>query len=229
MKIIRFIDENGTQRIGSDLSDGTAEIMKGDLFDSLRLSGQKVSILKLLTPVSPPNIFGIGLNYREHVRQMGAELPEHPVVFMKPTTSIANPDDPIFLPKCCTNGPEVDYEAELAVVIGKTARDVSRAEALIYVLGYTAANELSARKWAKVSRTRGKCFDSFCVAVPSRRPTRSASRLFDRVLRDLARQRDRLGGRVTCDLALAVYVEGHRVWGRSLVMPTTLSIGIEDR
>lgn len=167
MKIVRFIDENGRERLGRDPIDGTAEPLDGNLFGPLKPLGRRSEIRSLLAPVSPPNVFGIGLNYREHVRQSGAGMPKHPVLFMKPTTAIANPGEAILVPKCCTQGPEVDYECELAVVIGRTARDVPESEALKYVLGYTAANDISARKWAKVSRTRGKCFDRFCPLGPA--------------------------------------------------------------
>jgi 2-keto-4-pentenoate hydratase/2-oxohepta-3-ene-1,7-dioic acid hydratase in catechol pathway len=167
MKIVRFLDNEGQERLGRNPQDGTAELLAGDLFGELKPLGRRAGIGTLLAPISPPNIYGIGLNYREHVRQYGAEIPEHPVMFMKPTTSIANPGEAILIPKCCLNGPEVDYECELAVVIGRPARDVSVDEALDFVFGYTAANEVSARKWAKHSRTRGKCFDRFCPLGPA--------------------------------------------------------------
>jgi 2-keto-4-pentenoate hydratase/2-oxohepta-3-ene-1,7-dioic acid hydratase in catechol pathway len=146
MKIVRFLDNEGQERLGRNPQDGTAELLAGDLFGELKPLGRRAGIGTLLAPISPPNIYGIGLNYREHVRQYGAEIPEHPVMFMKPTTSIANPGEAILIPKCCLNGPEVDYECELAVVIGRPARDVSVDEALDFVFGYTAANEVSARK-----------------------------------------------------------------------------------
>jgi 2-keto-4-pentenoate hydratase/2-oxohepta-3-ene-1,7-dioic acid hydratase in catechol pathway len=127
-------------------------------------------VKKLLAPLAPCNIFGIGLNYREHARETGSELPQNPVVFMKPTTAVAHPGDPILLPKCCNRGPEVDFEGELVVVIGRKARDVPAAEALEYVLGYTAANDVSARKWQKHGGggqwIRGKSFDGFCPLGP---------------------------------------------------------------
>ena len=167
MKIVHFIDQDGCERLGCDPVDGSAELLDGELFGELKPQGRRLGIGRLLSPVSPPNIFGIGLNYGEHVKQMGAEVPEKPVVFMKPTTAIANPGEAILVPKCCTHGPEVDYECELAVVIGRTARDVSKDEALSYVLGYTAANEVSARQWSKISRTRGKIFDRFCPLGPT--------------------------------------------------------------
>jgi 2-keto-4-pentenoate hydratase/2-oxohepta-3-ene-1,7-dioic acid hydratase in catechol pathway len=167
MRIIRFAPEDGQAHYGRDLGDGTAEVLSGDLFAGLRPSGRTLPIHGILAPVAPPNVFGIGLNYRQHARQMGLEVPDYPVVFMKPTTAIANPGETILIPACCTNGPEVDYECELTIVIGRPARNVSERDALQYVLGYTAANEVTARKWAKVSRTRGKIFDRFCPLGPA--------------------------------------------------------------
>ncbi|MFQ5773136.1 MAG: fumarylacetoacetate hydrolase family protein [Kiloniellaceae bacterium] len=167
MRIIRFVDEAGQTRLGEDLGDGIAELLDGDPFTEMRPSGRRAAARALLAPVAPPNVYGVGLNYREHARQMGLEVPDHPIVFMKPTTAIANPGEAILVPKCCRQGPEVDYECELAVVIGRPARDVPEREALRYVFGYTVANELTARKWAKVSRTRGKCFDRFCPLGPA--------------------------------------------------------------
>lgn len=167
MKIIRFVDREGREQLGTHFDNGSAELLAGSLFGKLRKTGRRVAVGTLLAPISPPNIFGIGLNYREHARQMGVEIPDHPVVFMKPTTAVTHPGAPILLPKCCDKGPEVDYECELAVIIGRTAREVRVGDALDYVFGYTAANDVSARKWSKVSRTRGKIFDGFCPLGPA--------------------------------------------------------------
>lgn len=171
MKIIRFLDPSGKECLGHDYQQDSAELLDGKLFDSLSPSGQRVAVAKLLTPVSPSNIFCIGLNYMEHARETGAELPKNPVVFMKPTTAVTHPNETIHLPKCCTRGPEVDYEGELAVVIGQTAKDVPEENALEYVLGYTIANDVSARKWQKHGGggqwVRGKGFDGFCPLGPA--------------------------------------------------------------
>lgn len=123
----------------------------------------------LLAPVVPSNIFCIGLNYREHAKEGGAAIPERPVVFMKPTSTLLDPGRPIVIPACCDPEGEVDYECELAVVIGKTAHNVSKEEALDYVFGYTAANDVSARKWQFMPGgqwIRGKGFDTFCPLGP---------------------------------------------------------------
>ncbi len=169
MRITRFVDDSGQVAIGHDRGDGTAAVLQGDLLGPLRLSGRTAPIRKRLAPVAPPNIFCIGLNYRKHAAEGGFDIPSQPVVFMKPTNALADPDQPIRIPKCCQHGPEVDYEAELAVVIGKEACDVSPARALDHVLGYTCANDVSARRWQRHNGgqwIRGKSFDTFCPLGP---------------------------------------------------------------
>ncbi len=172
MKIIRFVDEAGQVRYGSPLStEGVADVLEGDLFAGLRRSGAQARIARLLSPLDPVNIFCIGLNYRAHAQETGASLPVTPVVFMKPTTAVVGPGAPILLPAACEQGPEVDYEAELAVVIGRSARDVAEARALDFVLGYTCACDVSARRWQKHGGggqwVRGKSFDTFCPIGPA--------------------------------------------------------------
>ncbi len=175
MRIVRFIDDKGQIRLGRiALGEipAEAEILAGDLFTgSLEPTGAKAAIRKLLTPFAPVNIFCIGANYAEHVKESGHPMPTQPVIFMKPTTAITNPGDPVLIPQACASGPEVDYEAELAIVIGRTCRDAGEADALKYVLGYTAANDISARKWQRQGGggqwIRGKSFDTFCPIGPS--------------------------------------------------------------
>ncbi len=170
MKIIRFLDEHQKERLGSQYRAGSAELLDGDLYEGVTATGKRVAVQSLLAPVVPSNIFCIGLNYHEHARETGKERPSYPIIFMKPTTAVTHPGAAIVLPSCCTRGPEVDFEAELAVVIGRTARDVSEDDALNHVLGYTAANDISARKWQKHAGggqwVRGKGFDSFCPLGP---------------------------------------------------------------
>lgn len=169
MRITRFVDRSGRTVHGEELGDGTARLLIGELFDGLTPTDRIVPIARRLAPLVPSNIFGIGLNYRAHAAEAGFEPPATPVVFMKPTSTLNHPDAPIVLPACCPE-PEVDYEAELAVVIGRAARDVSEADALDHVLGYTVANDLSARTWqlngAGGQWIRGKSFDGFCPLGP---------------------------------------------------------------
>ena len=148
-----------------------ARLLDGELYGELRPTGRQAPIAKLLAPVSPVNILCIGLNYRGHAEETGSELPEHPIIFMKPTTALLDPGEPIPLPKCCARGPEVDYEAELAVVIGRMTRDAPVENALQHVFGYTAANDVSARRWQMHGGAgqwvRGKSFDGFCPLGPA--------------------------------------------------------------
>jgi len=117
----------------------------------------------------PAAILAIGLNYRRHAEETGAGVPTHPVLFMKMPGAVQNPGDPIVLPRWLRSD-KVDYEAELAVVIGRTCRNVSRAEAMGCVLGYACANDVSARDWQRDfgggQFCRGKSFDTFAPLGP---------------------------------------------------------------
>lgn len=173
MRIIRFLDPSDHECWGRDTGDGSAELLSGspmDIRHTSKLTGKSSRVKKLLAPVVPTNIFCVGLNYREHAKEGGQPIPEAPVLFMKPTTAVTNPGDPILLPACSKHGPETDYECELAVVIGKPGRNIPLASALDHVLGYTAANDVSARKWQRNNGTqwvRGKSFDGFCPLGPA--------------------------------------------------------------
>jgi 2-keto-4-pentenoate hydratase/2-oxohepta-3-ene-1,7-dioic acid hydratase in catechol pathway len=124
---------------------------------------------KLLAPVEPVAIFAIGLNYRQHAIETGAKIPDFPVLFMKNIAAVQNPGDPIVLPRHLRSD-EVDYECELAVVIGERCRNATKADALKYVRGYTCANDVSARDWQKRRSggqwCRAKSFDTFCPLGP---------------------------------------------------------------
>lgn len=170
MRIVRFLDENGSERYGHDFHDGRAELLEGDLFLGFGKTGARVAVRKLLAPLNPPAILCIGLNYRQHAAETGIKIPQYPVLFMKNPAAVAHPGDPIILPGACLNQPQVDYEAELVVVIGKPTRNAPVAKALEYVLGYTAGNDVSARWWQKHAGAsqwiRGKSFDTFCPLGP---------------------------------------------------------------
>ena len=168
MKIIRCVDESGRTLLASQTPEGTFEI-EGSLFDSFQATGKKVAVRKLLAPLIPTTIFCIGLNYRKHAEETKAKIPEWPVLFMKSPAAVQNPGDPIELP-VKLKSTQVDYECELAVVIGKKCKNVKRENALDYVLGYTCANDVSARDWQKdfggSQWCRGKTFDTFCPLGP---------------------------------------------------------------
>mmetsp|Transcript_32174 Transcript_32174/g.94010 ORF Transcript_32174/g.94010 Transcript_32174/m.94010 type:complete len:229 (-) Transcript_32174:86-772(-) len=118
---------------------------------------------------TPPAIYCIGLNYRQHAKESGMPEPKFPVVFTKPPSSVIGHGDTIEIPAIC-HPEEVDYEVELAVVIGKSAKNVPEDKALEYVQGYTVANDVSARKWQLQQGggqwCRGKSFDTFCPLGP---------------------------------------------------------------
>ena len=168
MKIIRFLDPSGEIQFGESLNAQSAHLIEGNIFETYQVTDRVVSIEKLLAPVVPPTILCIGLNYRQHAEETGAEIPEHPVLFIKAANALNNPGDPIVIPNIAPG--QVDYECELAVVIGRTAKNVPRSEALDYVLGYTCANDVSARRWQKEGGgkqwCRGKSFDTFCPLGP---------------------------------------------------------------
>lgn len=121
--------------------------------------------VRLLAPVLPSKIIGVGKNYADHAAEMGAEVPATPLVFLKPSTAVIGPGDPVVLPRDSTH---VDYEAELAVVIGRLCRDVPRERALDVVLGYTCGNDVTARdhQYGDGQWTRGKGHDTFCPLGP---------------------------------------------------------------
>jgi 2-keto-4-pentenoate hydratase/2-oxohepta-3-ene-1,7-dioic acid hydratase in catechol pathway len=164
------MDDAGHQRFGKDFDNGQATLLEGDSITALVETDQICKVKKLLAPIVPPAIIGIGLNYHQHANEIGMEAPKYPVVFMKNPASIANPSDPILLHSSCMEPPEVDYEAELAVVIGQAAKEVSTDDALKHVLGYTAANDISARRWqgrrGSGQWVHAKSFDTFCPLGP---------------------------------------------------------------
>jgi 2-keto-4-pentenoate hydratase/2-oxohepta-3-ene-1,7-dioic acid hydratase in catechol pathway len=178
MRILRFEDESGQVHYGLDegvVQDGVATghpvLLKGDPYQGLEPTGEKAKVLRLLAPVVPTNILCIGRNYVEHIKELGNVVPEYPILFIKNNGSINHPGAPIRLPKCQLKGPEVDYEGELAVVIGKAAFNVTEEKALDYVLGFTVGNDVSARNWQRHGGggqwCRGKGFDTFCPLGPS--------------------------------------------------------------
>src|SRR6476469_2075744 len=168
MKIIRCVDDAGRTLLAAQTPEGTFEL-EGELLQSLRLTSRKVTVRKLLAPLQPTAILCIGLNYRRHAEETKAKIPQWPVVFMKSPGAVQNPGDPIELP-VKLKSTQVDYECELAVVIGKKCKNVKRSDALNYVLGYTCGNDVSARDWQKEfggsQWCRGKTFDTFCPLGP---------------------------------------------------------------
>lgn len=167
MRIVRYTFEDKTSY--GIVEDGLLYPCDGDPFN--RLIRQSIVLdpdaVKLLPPVDPPNIICIGLNYMKHAEETGIPIPAEPLIFIKATTSLCGPGDAIVLP---AHSPDkIDYEAELAIVIGKRARDITVKEAPDIILGYTVANDVSNRaaqftdgQWA-----RAKSYDTFCPVGPA--------------------------------------------------------------
>jgi 2-keto-4-pentenoate hydratase/2-oxohepta-3-ene-1,7-dioic acid hydratase in catechol pathway len=159
MKLVRFASENQVFR--GRVEGNSVFPVEGE--PSLREFS--LDHVRLLPPSLPTKIVAIGLNYRDHAEEMKVQLPDEPLLFMKPPSSVIGPDDAIVMP---AQSARVDYEAELAIVIGKTAKHVSGKDAQQYILGYTCLNDVTARdlqtkdgQW-----TRAKSFDTFCPVGP---------------------------------------------------------------
>ena len=170
MRIVRYLDESEAEQLGREHPDGSVTRLEGSLLGGHADTGERASVQQRLAPIDPVALPCIGLNYRRHAEETNAPIPEHPILFMKTPSSVQHPGGPIELPTHLKST-EVDYECELAVVIGKACKNVSRQDALDYVFGYTAANDVSARDW-QIKRggsqwCRGKTFDTFCPLGPA--------------------------------------------------------------
>ncbi len=166
MKIVRYLSR-GKAAYGL-LEGGTVFAMDGDLYGDKRRghAAGAVGDVRLLVPVTPSKIIGIGLNYRAHATESKKPVPTTPLYFFKPTTAIIAPGDSIVYP---SQSKMVHHEGELEVVIGKQARKVSEAEALDHVLGYTCGNDVTARdiQNAEGHNTHAKSFDTFFPVGPA--------------------------------------------------------------
>jgi 2-keto-4-pentenoate hydratase/2-oxohepta-3-ene-1,7-dioic acid hydratase in catechol pathway len=130
-----------------------------------RTTVHPISGVKLLAPCSPGKIVAVGLNYRDHAEEMGLAVPGEPVIFLKPSTAVVGPGDSILYPDMSA---QVDYEAELGVVIKDLTRNIAPHEAKDHILGYVCANDVTARDLQRkdVQWTRAKSFDTFCPIGP---------------------------------------------------------------
>ncbi|MCK5837419.1 MAG: fumarylacetoacetate hydrolase family protein [Desulfobacula sp.] len=170
MQILRFESDDNAVYTGCDFDKGSASVIEGDIYSDFSNTGKRKPVKRFLPPIFPRVIFCIGLNYKLHARETGMTLPKYPVVFMKNISAATGHLADVRIPASCSKIPEVDYEAELAVIIKKTARNVSVETALDHVLGYTCANDISARRWQKHAGgqqwIKGKSFDTFCPIGP---------------------------------------------------------------
>ncbi len=170
MRIIRYLAQEGDIRFAAEQPGGRCFDIRGDIFRTFEVTGLESKMVKVLAPIEPRVILCIGLNYRKHAEETGAKIPEWPVLFLKSPNTLQNPGDPIVLPTKLRSD-EVDYECELAVIIGRECKNVSKDRALEVVFGYTAANDVSARDWQKRFSggqfCRGKSFDTFAPLGPA--------------------------------------------------------------
>lgn len=168
MKIIRYQDKQGNTSWGVEKDNQVFEI-KGSIFGEHQVSDSVAEVSKILAPIEPTTIYCIGLNYLFHAQEGGMAKPENPILFMKSPSSLQHPGDPIEIP-VHLKSEQVDYECELAVVIGKKCKNVSKENALDYVLGYTCGHDVSARDWqlkyGGSQWCKGKTFDTFCPLGP---------------------------------------------------------------
>jgi 2-keto-4-pentenoate hydratase/2-oxohepta-3-ene-1,7-dioic acid hydratase in catechol pathway len=166
MRFIRFRDDAGAAETGWVYEDQVGRV-KGDIFGEYQRLEAELPLeeLKLLPPVLPGKIICVGRNYAAHAAEHDVDVPEYPLIFLKPPSSLIGPDDPVVLPP---QSQRVEHEGELAVVIGKHARWLQPDEAMEVVFGYTIANDVTARDLQRKDGqwTRGKGFDTFCPVGP---------------------------------------------------------------
>jgi 2-keto-4-pentenoate hydratase/2-oxohepta-3-ene-1,7-dioic acid hydratase in catechol pathway len=157
----------GDPGAGPDAAPARVTAIPGHPFGPFELSTAVFPLdeVRLLAPVVPSKVIGVGRNYAAHAREMGAEPPADPVLFLKPSTAVVGPGDPVRLPALSA---VVHHEAELAVVIGRLVREVPVERALDAVLGYTCGNDVTARdlQASDAQWTRAKGFDTFCPLGP---------------------------------------------------------------
>ena len=167
MRLVRF--RFGDRIATGAIDEGTDDIrvLQGTFFEDPVPTGEEVPLadVRLLAPVLPSKLVCVGKNYAAHAAEFGMEVPEEPLLFLKPSTSVIGPGDPIRL---LPISERVDYEGELAVVIGRLARDVRAEDAFQVILGYTCANDVTLRdlQHANDQWTRAKGFDGSCPLGP---------------------------------------------------------------
>jgi 2-keto-4-pentenoate hydratase/2-oxohepta-3-ene-1,7-dioic acid hydratase in catechol pathway len=166
MRIIRYQSEDNLFQFGWVLDDKVGPI-RGDIFGEFQ-RGEAIiplSTINLLQPLNPGKIICVGRNYVAHAQEHGSEIPEMPLLFLKPPSTVIGPEANIVIPP---QSKQVEHEAELALVIGRKGSWISREVALDYILGYTIANDVTARdlQQKEILWTRAKGFDTFCPLGP---------------------------------------------------------------
>jgi 2-keto-4-pentenoate hydratase/2-oxohepta-3-ene-1,7-dioic acid hydratase in catechol pathway len=170
MRIARFAAGGSEPAFGAvETVEGTDTVaaISGHPFASFGITDVRYPLagVRLLAPILPTKIVAVGRNYAEHAAEMGGETTAEPLIFLKPSTAVIGPGDPIGYPR---QSEQVDFEGELAVVVGRICRDVDERSAYDAVLGYTCANDVTARDLQKSDGqwSRAKGFDSFCPLGP---------------------------------------------------------------
>jgi 2-keto-4-pentenoate hydratase/2-oxohepta-3-ene-1,7-dioic acid hydratase in catechol pathway len=165
MRIVRY-SHQGEVGFGVHEDETVAEISPHP-FGAFEYTGQRLPAgeVRLLAPVLPSKVVAVGRNYAAHARELGNDVPPTPVLFLKPSTAVVGPGDPIVRPDGVGR---VDFEGELAVVVGKLVRRLTPADAIQAVLGFTCANDVTARDLQRADGqwTRAKGFDTFCPLGP---------------------------------------------------------------
>ncbi|MBO8137772.1 MAG: fumarylacetoacetate hydrolase family protein [Desulfotomaculum sp.] len=152
---------------GNLSDDGKVYPLTGEIYRDIKTApyGYPLEEVKVLAPCRPSKIVCVGLNYRDHAEELGLPVPDEPVLFLKPPTTVIGPGEAVVIPP---QSKQVDFEGELAVVIRYRAKDITAEEAPYYILGYTPANDVTARDLQKKDGqwTRAKSFDTFCPLGP---------------------------------------------------------------
>jgi 2-keto-4-pentenoate hydratase/2-oxohepta-3-ene-1,7-dioic acid hydratase in catechol pathway len=165
MKLVRF-ETHGRVAHGVLDQDVISELA-GTAYEVLHTTGTKhrLNDVTLLAPCEPSKVVAVGLNYRDHANELGFPIPDNPIIFLKPPTSVIGPGAAIRLPSMSSR---VDYEAELGIVIKRQVSCISEREANDCILGFTCANDVTARDLQKIDNqwTRAKGFDTFCPIGP---------------------------------------------------------------
>lgn len=166
MRFVRYISGKDAPRYGWIYEDRIGPVEGVPYGEYRRLEAEiPLHMVRLLAPVQPGKIICVGRNYAEHAREQNVEVPEIPLLFLKPPSSVIGPGENIILPP---QSKQVEHEGELAVIIGRTGRWIPAEEAYQYVFGYTCANDVTARDLQRRDGqwTRGKGFDTFCPLGP---------------------------------------------------------------
>ncbi|KAI8943783.1 hypothetical protein NX059_001757 [Plenodomus lindquistii] len=183
-RLIRFKTTDGSIKYGDlgaetptkEIAGKEVELLDGDIQSGFKKNGGKAKVGELLSPLETTNIFQcVGLNYKQHAEEAKFDIPKHPVIFTKPRDALAGPLDSIPIPPPCQS--MLDYEGELTIIIGRDCKNVSAADAHSYILGYTVANDVSARNYQIPAFSGGqhgfaKSFDKFAPLGPCIASTR---------------------------------------------------------